>query len=827
MEPMRPMGQYRQDKVMDFARLPRTANRLGAKLCLPLCVTLLACLACMSLPASPRQESPTPAENISAPSPSGLPPAASAADAAGPLLALADAFGERLEGAVWIPAGSALGGELSRTPLARASASIPAGEIVWGASRLLSGLPLPADAWPRVLQGPTLMIWVRPQAGVRNGGARPAQDVPSESAVDSSPDSSSDVPAGNLPPGAPPPPQPGNSDPASTSSAKASVERPEMVVLVNLGDASARREVIRWLASEGVAQARRLHPGLSARRRWVAGAMLHRWDAPRRSILHGPGSILAYAQAGSLLIVASEERIVSEVLARRRELGLRGESDLHHPVSDASVAAAIFPDAATPSPGPASSPLLSPSDAATAVPLSAALRHIVDETAESGAAAACVFHPKGFIDLQSHEWLVRGFGLGPLIRAAEQLAEVEVSEASSSSTTSAPAQALKRADEFLRQHNPASLFQGGAADLQRIEGFYWPGESECRSRFRLIFRQSARTWMQSLRDPAPLQMDCLAPENAISFWALRAPRPFPKVGGAAAQPPGHGAEIGSMRLPTRRRLAAVNLVEEPAAAEFVRMQSAKAEDFITSLTHRLVRPAAAAAGSRDPAALAAEAIERLRFFIPGLGVAQYRVRPVGDFLAVSNSHEALRALGAVERGEGLSLRGAGMREFASGAPFALGSAASASESIPIFIRYMDWGRRARSLRPADWFVLIPQDEWGDEGTPFEINWLALAQTLPQARELLGSLPPHRTVMRWHPVECALSIETSSASGLPGDPAVWSAMGATLLPVADTERLTAPLRALQRLEPPKWPKFLPGLKKSTPEETETPGAEEVH
>ncbi len=645
---------------------------------------------------------------------------------------LAERFGPRLAGAVWIPEGEALSRGLHEIPFARAIEPLRAGLFFKGLGRALSGVPLPSEAWARLLQGPALLIWARPP-DFHSAGRAAA----------------------------------GEKDAATSESLGARLFAPapgvELALVIWREDPAARAETLRWLETEVFALAAERRPGLVSRRRRVAGGVMNVWAVERAGWFRKPGTVLACAERGPMIAISGDERILGELLAR--------------PAGEEAAAAR------------------------PAGELAAALRLLMEGAAREKAAAAGVFDARVFRWFAAPQWLSRGLGAERLSEWIERLQNHDTG-------TSA---VITHASGALRVL--AAAPRGGLRDLAWIEGLYWPDSAAPRSRLRLVFEPQASAWMSRLPAGEPLSAAALAPREAVAFHSLRAPAPAPlaaAVGHTSESQPGaapggapgacSSCEVAFFDLPTRVKTSRVYLIESPAAVRFLRGRGFEVGLTSDSATLSFGPASAFETSGRE----ALDALEWAAPWVPGLREAQWKARAAGDFVALSRSGEALGRMGPVARGEA-----PGLADLWTPAADPL---AGPETGALMFERYHSWGGRAAAARMGDWFTPQWRAE-GEEGLPVDLHWVAIAAQAPQARRFFEALPPSLTRGVWisaggepeAAARPALLVETTSATGFPGDPLVWITTAAALLPGFDASALEAPLESLRELQ-----KKLPAL-----------------
>lgn len=663
------------------------------------------------------------------------------------LMAVGDSLGARFAGAAWLPDGPAFADGVAEVPMARFLRQVRAAGAVAATGRWLSGLPLPPEGWRKVMAGPALLIWMRPvEYGAfenlpkSESSAGDAKSTPSDFATtlhDSAPDS----PPSRLP--------------------EKAERNTETALLISLDpkDPGEERAILRWLATDGFHLARGNDPGLVARRRRVGGSLIHSWrrvdvesadtaqsraGAGRRGGVADDASpaVLAYAIQNHLLILSGDERVVSQIL-------------LHKGAGASASADATTRDDAT------------SNAAAHESPLTSHLLHAIDDAARLGAPMAAVFEVHAFPLFESADWIGEGLGIGLVGRLADQLA---AHDEKTSAVIARTREGAAWAGERVRA--------GGISDLDRLEMLYWPDEKLPRSRIRLVFKPGAATWMEELAAGRPFRVADHAPADCVAFWTMRVPQRL--LGKDAEQ---GGAEIGRVFVPTSYRVASVWAVEAPSANAFLRAQMTKADDYFSTRTLEMpVKIPLAGPWAKVKGALAA-----VEPWMPLLGV-RWKVRLVGDFMALSSSFEALDKLGAVDRGKAKSLREARPELFESMAamvetPSGTG-AASVSDLGPgrmAFERYNDIAFRAESTRALDIVEFPFLSDPDQDAKLFQVNYLALAQKIPKVKEWLATLPPQHTRVMWYPEAETVEVSTQSASGLPGDPRVWASAGASLFP----------------------------------------------
>lgn len=596
------------------------------------------------------------------------------------LVAQADAFGPRLAGAVWVPDGTKLGDSLAAVPMARFLQQIRVAAAVTATGRWLSGLPLPPEAWGRVMEGPTLLVWVRP---IEYAAFEKSQ---------------------------------------SSTLPETGEKNIELAMLVHLDPANPRAggSLLRWLALEGFFAARERNPDLKAERRRVAGRMLHVWERPDGS--DGTRPILAYALRDNLLILAGDERIVSEVLTR--------------------------------TPPPPDTP---PSDLALNL-----LGEISDARALH-APVAGVFDIHTFPMFESAAWIGEGLGIGLVGKVADRLAGAD-------EKTSA---ALAKAREGMERFGERAA-TGGISDLRRMAFVYIPDSTLPRSRVRLVFDENAQSWMEEMAAGRPFQLPDLAPPDCVAFWSLRVPG---RLLGADAEQ--GGAEIGRLFVPTEFRVASVWLIEAPRLTAYLRTQMGRVDSFFTTTT--LEMPVEIPLSG--PWAKVKDALRTIEPWMPLVGV-RWKVRLIGDRLAFATSYRAIEKVAAVERLETKPLRVARPALFDPSSSFTLINTLGPGRVA--FDRFNDIAWHAESVRALDIVEFPFLSDPGEDAKLFQLNYLALAQKIPKVKEWLSVLPPQHTRVMWYPDARTMEITTQSASGLPGDFRVWVAAATSLIPTFDLD-----------------------------------------
>lgn len=483
--------------------------------------------------------------------------------------------------------------------------------------------------------------------------------------------------------------------------------------------AERRRELMRLLATRGVLEARKRNPDLVATRKRVGGEILHVWERVARDGRRR--CVLAYAARDERILLAGDERILMEILLRPRE-------------------ASELPPR----------------------PLQDAVRATLHEAASGQSPFAAVMDVRAFPLFRSRSWWSKGMGL-ERVGALMQSLEAE------KSGTGAVLRKLHAGWDELAGHAP----RGGPADLRRIEVIYHPDPELPRSRIRLVFEPRARVWAGQFHSTREFALVSLAPPDCVRYWAMRLPSAY--FGETDDGKDGReGSEFGQFLVPTRLRIAAVWMVEAKSITKYVYDKTGMSSDWYTSRGVELV----ADPPNIGPWPKVRGVFRKIEPWLPLVGMP-WRVRFVGDYVAFSRSIEALEKVSATGRFAAPSLGTAREDLFrridehhrsTGGAP-----------PVLIFERFTDFGRHAASIRAGDIFALPSADDTGGELLPFDVDWTTLLRVVPQVRGLLGRLPPHHTWVVWHPDQQTLEIETVSASGLPGDPAVWISTGFSLLP----------------------------------------------
>lgn len=488
--------------------------------------------------------------------------------------------------------------------------------------------------------------------------------------------------------------------------------------------AGLRRELARRMTTEGFLAARKRNPDLVATRKRVGGEIMHVWERVARDGKRR--CVLAFASHDDKIILAADERIPMEILLRPRAAG----------------------KASPPAPPP---------------PLQEAVRATLRQAVSEQSPFAAVMDVRAFPLFRSRAWWSKGLDL-------ERVGSLMQSLEAEKSGTGAVLRKLHEGWDQLAEHAP----RGGPADLRRIEVVYRPDPELPRSRIRLVFEPRARVWAGQFQSTREFALVNLAPTDCVRYWAMRLPSTyFGEPGGK------EGAEFGQFLIPTRFRIAAVWMVEAKSVTHFVYDKTGISQDWTTSRGVELV----ANPPNIGPWPKVRGLFRKIEPWLPLVGMP-WRVRFVGDYVAFSRSIEAIEKVSATGRWSAPSLGTA--REDLFRRIDEHHRAGGGEPPVVIFERFTDFGRHAASIRAGDIFALPSADDTGGESLPFDVDWTTLLRVVPQVRGLLERLPPHHTWVIWHPDEHTLEIETVSASGLPGDPAVWISTGFSLLPTFKKE-----------------------------------------